>query len=166
MQEPPVPTPYYRIDQVAARTGLTKRTIRYYEEVGVLDPQFRSEGNYRRYSEADVARLERICRFKEALGLTLAETKEMVRLEETRDELRTQFQQTVALAAQLEQISQANTIAQQQLALIDTKLQALQELRNEVLFRLERLTERRTELANQLAQATPDAEETPTLPPL
>ena len=64
------PAAYYRIDQVAARTGLTKRTLRYYEEIGLLDPQTRSEGNYRLYSEADLARLERICRIKNTLGLT------------------------------------------------------------------------------------------------
>src|SRR5215469_3736762 len=48
----------YSIEHVATRTGLTKRTLRYYEEVGLLPPAERTEGNYRRYSEADVQRLE------------------------------------------------------------------------------------------------------------
>ena len=52
----------YRIEEVAARTGFTKRTLRYYEEIGLITPAGRSEGNYRLYSEADVARLQRIKR--------------------------------------------------------------------------------------------------------
>jgi len=38
----------YTIEQVATRTGFTKRTLRYYEEVGLLLPTGRTEGNYRR----------------------------------------------------------------------------------------------------------------------
>jgi len=40
----------YRIEEVAARTGFTKRTLRYYEEMGLVTPAGRSEGNYRLYS--------------------------------------------------------------------------------------------------------------------
>ncbi len=59
---------YYTIEQVATRTGLTKRTLRYYEEVGLLPPTGRTEGNYRRYSESDVQRLERIKELRDLLG--------------------------------------------------------------------------------------------------
>src|SRR6476661_4626578 len=62
---------YYRIEQVAARTGLTKRTLRYYEEIGLLPPPTRTEGNYRLYSAADIARLERIKRMRDLLGFSL-----------------------------------------------------------------------------------------------
>src|SRR5712692_7848559 len=58
----------YTIEQVATRTGLTKRTLRYYEEVGLLPPTGRTEGNYRRYSEADIQRLEYIKKLRDLLG--------------------------------------------------------------------------------------------------
>ncbi len=45
---PPDEPLIYSIEQVASRTGLTKRTLRYYEEVGLLPPTGRTEGNYRR----------------------------------------------------------------------------------------------------------------------
>ena len=68
---------YQRIEQVAARTGLTKRTLRYYEEIGLLPPPTRTEGGYRLYSEADVQQLERIKRLKDLLGFSLAEIREI-----------------------------------------------------------------------------------------
>ena len=68
---------YQRIEQVAARTGLTKRTLRYYEEIGLLPPPTRTEGGYRLYSEADVQQLERIKRLKDLLGFSLAEIARM-----------------------------------------------------------------------------------------
>ena len=46
-----------RIQEVAAEVGLTPRSIRYYEEVGLLEPAARSEGAYRLYDESDIERL-------------------------------------------------------------------------------------------------------------
>ena len=58
----------FTIEQVSAQTGLTKRTLRYYEEVGLLPPTDRTEGNYRRYTEADVKRLDKIKKLRDLLG--------------------------------------------------------------------------------------------------
>lgn len=65
----PDDTPRHRVGEVAARLGLTLRTLKYYEELGLVTPQ-RTGSRYRLYSEADVARLERIRRMR-ALGLSL-----------------------------------------------------------------------------------------------
>ena len=59
----------YKVGEVAARLGLTLRTLKYYEELGLVTPE-RTDSGYRMYSEADVARLERIRRMR-ALGLSL-----------------------------------------------------------------------------------------------
>ena len=71
----------YSISQAAHVSGVTVKAIRYYEEIGLLDPQTRSEGNYRLYSEADLVRLERICRIKNTLGLTLADQEQPAPIE-------------------------------------------------------------------------------------
>jgi MerR family transcriptional regulator, repressor of the yfmOP operon len=139
--------PYYRIDYVACRTGLSKRAIRYYEEIGLLEPQARSEGNYRLYSEADLARLEQICRLKDALGLTLAETKALLHLEEERKEIRTRYQQAEEVEDRIAQLTRAEATAQQQLALINSKLDALVQLRNETIARIQRYGELRASLS-------------------
>jgi DNA-binding transcriptional MerR regulator len=61
-----------QIGEVAGRVGLSLRTVRYYEEVGLVAPSARSEGGFRLYSEDDVERLALVKRMK-PLGLTLEE---------------------------------------------------------------------------------------------
>ena len=53
-----------QIGEVAEQIGLSLRTIRYYEEVGLVTPATRSRGGFRLYSDADIARLELIKRMK------------------------------------------------------------------------------------------------------
>ncbi len=55
---------HIQIGEVAARTGLSLRTIRYYEEVGLVSPSARSSGGFRLFTEADVDRFELIKRMK------------------------------------------------------------------------------------------------------
>ncbi len=68
-----------QIGQVADRTGLSLRTIRFYEENGLVVPTARSEGRFRLYSDDDVARLEVIKRMK-PLGFSLEEMQELLTL--------------------------------------------------------------------------------------
>ena len=69
----------HRIGEIAQRLGLTERTIRYYEEVGLLDSIKRVEGGRRVYTDEDVRRLRFIQKLK-MLGLTLQEMLELERL--------------------------------------------------------------------------------------
>jgi DNA-binding transcriptional MerR regulator len=68
-----------QIGEVAERTGLSLRTLRHYDEIGLLRPSERSEGGFRLYSEGDVTRLLVIRRMK-PLGFTLDEMSEVMRL--------------------------------------------------------------------------------------
>ncbi|MCZ2811087.1 MerR family transcriptional regulator [Modestobacter sp. VKM Ac-2979] len=68
-----------QIGQVAERIGLSLRTIRFYEENGLVVPTSRTEGGFRLYSEADVARFEVIKRMK-PLGFSLEEMQELLTL--------------------------------------------------------------------------------------
>ena len=68
-----------QIGEVAEQVGLSLRTVRYYEEVGLVTPSARSEGGFRLYSDEDVSRLTLVKRMK-ALGLTLEEMGELVKL--------------------------------------------------------------------------------------
>ncbi len=69
----------YRIGELAARVGLTERTIRYYEELGLLESVKRLEGGVRIYTEDDVRRLRFVQKLK-MLGLTLQEMLELERM--------------------------------------------------------------------------------------
>jgi len=66
----------YRIGEVAAKVGLTERTIRYYEERGLLESVKRLDGGQRVYTDDDVRRLKFIQKLK-VLGLSLAEMQEL-----------------------------------------------------------------------------------------
>jgi DNA-binding transcriptional MerR regulator len=68
-----------QIGQVAERTGLSLRTIRFYEEEGLVVPTTRTDGGFRLYSDDDVARLEVIKRMK-PLGFALEEMRELLAL--------------------------------------------------------------------------------------
>ena len=69
----------YRIGELAKRAGVTARTIRYYEELGILSSPRRPQARHRRYSEKDLLHLERVQQLKE-YGLTLGEIREIFEL--------------------------------------------------------------------------------------
>ncbi|RWZ75556.1 MerR family transcriptional regulator [Streptomyces albidoflavus] len=66
-----------QIGEVAARTELSLRTIRHYEETGLVIPSARSQGGFRLYTETDVARLMVIRRMK-PLGFTLDQMRDLL----------------------------------------------------------------------------------------
>lgn len=69
--------PLAHIGEVAERTGLSHRTIRYYEEMGLVVPSARTEGGFRLYSAADVERLQLITPMK-PLGFSIDEIRELL----------------------------------------------------------------------------------------
>lgn len=72
----------YKIDEVAKECGLTKRTIRYYEEIGLLPSPQRSEGGIRLYSQEDIDWLKKIISAREVLGFSLQELHQYVKYAE------------------------------------------------------------------------------------
>ncbi|MER7857311.1 MerR family transcriptional regulator [Streptomyces bacillaris] len=68
---------HMQIGEVAARTELSQRTIRHYEETGLVIPFARSQGGFRLYTETDVARLMVIRRMK-PLGFTLDQMRDLL----------------------------------------------------------------------------------------
>ncbi|MFE3828281.1 MerR family transcriptional regulator [Streptomyces sp. NPDC059092] len=68
---------HMQIGEVAARTELSLRTIRHYEETGLVVPSARSQGGFRLYTETDVARLMVIRRMK-PLGFTLEQMRDLL----------------------------------------------------------------------------------------
>ena len=77
---------------MAGAVGTTTRTIRYYEEIGLLPgAEDRAQGAHRTYTEADVERLREILQLKELLGVSLDELKTLVEAEDARAALRAEF---------------------------------------------------------------------------
>jgi MerR family copper efflux transcriptional regulator len=72
------------IGEIADRTGLSLRTIRHYDDVGILPADSRTEGGFRLYTDDDVERLLLIRRMK-PLGFTLEEMQELLRVTDALD---------------------------------------------------------------------------------
>jgi DNA-binding transcriptional MerR regulator len=74
-----------RVGEVAERLGVSPRTIKYYEELGLVEPEARSSGGFRLYGEKDVLRLERILRMK-GIGYSLAAIRELLSVRDAAQE--------------------------------------------------------------------------------
>jgi DNA-binding transcriptional MerR regulator len=81
-----------RIGDVARAVGTTPRTIRYYEEIGLLpEAPERPSGRHRLYTHAEVERLREVMRLKDLLGVSLEELKTLLAAEDARAEVRAQL---------------------------------------------------------------------------
>jgi DNA-binding transcriptional MerR regulator len=136
---------FMQIGEVAERTAVTQRALRFYEEKGLLKPPQRLDGGFRLYSEEDVQRVELIKKLQTLLGFSLAEIKEMVEAEETKVNLRTRYRESSS-RERYHRLEKASEVTERQLALIDQKIQQMQDLRSFWEERLARYRECMAEL--------------------
>jgi MerR family transcriptional regulator, repressor of the yfmOP operon len=136
----------YTIEQVAMRTGFTKRTLRYYEEVGLLPPTGRTEGNYRRYREADIERLERIKNLRSLLGFSLNEIRELLEAEDERGQIKVAYRHETEALAKIAQLDRADEIIHAQLHIIEQKIAGLEQMRANLQTKLEQHKQSRNKL--------------------
>ena len=138
-----------RIGEVAELIGTTPRTIRYYEEIGLLPGgAARSQGQHRCYTGADVERLREIVRLRDLLGLSLEELRRLLEAETARAELRREYRAT-------EDPDERRGILQRSLSHIATQLELVRS-RHAELERLEReLVDRRRLVRSKLRELEP-----------
>ena len=123
-----------RIGDVAELVGTTPRTIRYYEEIGLL-PQApaRRSGGHRLYSEAEVERMRELIRLRDLLGVTLEELKTLQAAEDARASVRAELHRgDVAPSRRRELLSEALGHIDRQLALVDKRAAELAKLKTEL----------------------------------
>jgi DNA-binding transcriptional MerR regulator len=135
-----------KIGDVAREVGTTTRTIRYYEEIGLLASGERPAGGHRAYDEADVERLREILRLKDALGITLDELRDLVAAEDARALLRDEFRRTDDPARRTALLHEALGHLDRQLELVRHRRSDLDELERELTERRGRITARLDEL--------------------
>lgn len=129
---------YLQIGEAAETLGLTQRTLRYYEEKGLLDPPTRMEGGFRLYSPEDVERLGRIIELKSLLGFSLAEIRDMLEAEDVKERIRAGWRRDADAAEKAAQLRHARDVTLQQLQLIDQKMEKMAAMRANLAQRLER----------------------------
>jgi DNA-binding transcriptional MerR regulator len=120
---------YLRIGEVAGRTSVTERTLRFYEEKGLLRSPERMEGGFRLYSDADVQRVERIKDLQKLLGFSLAEIKEMVDAEEVKMQLAAGYNPDADLHEKRANVLRAIEVTERQHSLIQQKVNALDDMK-------------------------------------
>ena len=143
-----------RIGEVAELTGTTPRTIRYYEEIGLLPAAAdRQLGKRRHYDEADVERLREIVRLRDLLGLSLEELRSLVEAEDARAALRRELHETDDVVRQSEILHEALDHIANQLKLVRGHKRELERLERELTARQRRGRARLREIQGEDAAA-------------
>jgi MerR family transcriptional regulator, repressor of the yfmOP operon len=143
-----------RIGEVAELTGTTPRTIRYYEEIGLLPAaEDRQLGKRRHYDEADVERLREIMRLRDLLGLSLEELRSLIEAEDARAALRKELFATDDAIRQTEILHEALEHIGNQLKLVRSHKRELERLERELTAKQRRARGRLRDLEGEDAAA-------------
>ena len=159
LDAPPATEPVLlRINEVAAETGLTTRTIRYYEEIGLLEPAARSEGSYRLFDADDLERLRFIKGLRDDAGFSLAEIGQLLEDDLARVRNRTRFRSTTDRAERRAILDDALGRVDRQVATLHTKIDRLEAMIAEAHARRAHLENHLAELdaGRKTATASPD----------
>jgi DNA-binding transcriptional MerR regulator len=123
-----------RIGEVAKLVGTTPRTIRYYEEIGLLpESPDRASGSHRLYTQDEVDRLLEVMRLKSLLGVSLEELKTLLTAEEARSAVRAQLRrEDVEPQRRRRLLEEALCHIERQLALVRGRAAELEKLQEEL----------------------------------
>jgi DNA-binding transcriptional MerR regulator len=138
-------SPLLRIQEVADVVGLTTRSIRYYEEIGLLAPAARSEGAYRLYDADDIARLQFIKGLRDDAGFSLAEIGQLLEDETARAANRARFRESRSPRERRAVLLDGMARIDRQVATLRAKIERLQSM-------VQSATDRRAHLAGHLAE--------------
>lgn len=128
----------FKIDQVALQSGLTKRTIRYYEEIGILPPPQRSQGGIRYYTQDDIELLQKIKNTKEALGLSLEELQNIISISDTIEAQKAGYKKSTERTEQKKLLIEIIGNLDSVLNLIEQKLSKIKQARSDLIHLKER----------------------------
>ncbi len=143
---------YLQIGEVAERAGVSQRTLRFYEEKGLLKPPARMEGGFRLYTEEDVRRVKQIKKLQSLLGVSLAEIKEMVEAQDTLREIRARYRPDAPPSEKLEQLQRATEVVQRQYDIVRNKVDQLLEMKGQLEEWLKTFERWRRSLEEEAAQ--------------
>jgi len=110
-----------RINEVAAEAGLTTRAVRYYEEIGLLEPAARSDGAYRLFDQSDLERLLFIRSLRDDAGFSLAQIGQLLEDEAARERNRERYRETHDPAERRAIVVDALVRVDRQIDILETK---------------------------------------------
>jgi DNA-binding transcriptional MerR regulator len=131
-----------RIQEVASELGLTTRSIRYYEELGLLSPAARSDGAYRLYDASDVDRLRFIKGLRDDAGFSLAEISQLLEDEAARTKAREAFSRTGDVTERRAILTDSLARLERQAGILREKIERIEAMVEAVEVRRQRLSAR------------------------
>jgi MerR family transcriptional regulator, repressor of the yfmOP operon len=123
---------WLKIEDVAKETGLTKRTIRFYEEIGLIPPPERTDGGIRLYTENDIKFLKRVIDAKEVLGFSLQELQYFLQLEETIETHSRDYHSSMDCTNQTNELTIIQEGLSQQLSMLKAKIEKMKAFEKEI----------------------------------
>ncbi|MHB1501485.1 MAG: MerR family transcriptional regulator [Candidatus Dormibacteria bacterium] len=145
-----------RIGEVAALTGVTPRTLRYYEELGLIAPNSRETATHgRRYSQVEIERVRQIKEMQEFLGIGLCEIRDTLESEDRLAGLRAAYRNTSSRPTQAAVLAEGVRVLERQLAQIRERIERLRSLQAELEGRRSRHLVRLAELSPPEVEAGP-----------
>lgn len=135
-----------RIGEAAKACGVTTRTLRYWQELGLLSPSGQRDGGERLYSQTDVERAARIKDLQHLLGLSLSEIRAVLDVDDVLDRLRSAYRATTRPDVQLRLLSEASAANDQLIARLDDALERIRAFRAERVQKATRMRERAREI--------------------
>jgi DNA-binding transcriptional MerR regulator len=120
--------PLLRIQAVADEVGLTTRSIRYYEEMGLVKPAARSDGAYRLYDADDIERLRFIKALRDETGFSLAEIGQLLEDETARASIGAQFRASTDAAERRALLRDGLARIDRQVATLKARIERIDEM--------------------------------------
>ncbi len=120
-----------RINEAAAEAGLTTRAIRYYEELGLLEPAARSGGDYRLYDQSDLERLQFIRSLRDDAGFSLGQIRQLLEDEDARERNRERLRETQDPAERRAILADALARVDRQIEILESKAARLSTMIDE-----------------------------------
>jgi MerR family transcriptional regulator, repressor of the yfmOP operon len=146
----PVEESRFRIGELARRVGATARTVRYYEELGLLPDRGRPGGAHRLYDQEDELRLAELIRVRDLLGLSLAELADWMEAEAARAALRERWQGQPPADDRARILAEAMTHVDRQVELVRSRRAALEQLEDELMDKRRQIRAVRDEFEEQV----------------
>ncbi|MBO0729098.1 MAG: MerR family transcriptional regulator [Acidimicrobiaceae bacterium] len=130
------------IGAAAARLGVSERALRYYQQLGLLTPSGRTPGGLRRYSAADLARVERIRELQTLLGFNLDEIKGVLDTEDRLAALREEYRSSRTGQARRHELLEEFLVLREQLReTVQAKIDQLLEFRADLDASIQRIND-------------------------
>lgn len=118
---------FFKIDEVTKQIGVTKRTLRYYEEIGLIKPPIRTEGNMRLYSSDDVRDIKKILEAREVLGFSLTELQHFISLKEEMEQAYEEEDEQAPIHA-----DKLHSLLKSQVGMLTEKMERMESFRQDL----------------------------------